>query len=160
MRRLRWLFFVLLAGCVSNGASLRPGVDNAPAVRAEMGRPAEVVGAPGGGEYWFYPRGREARETYRVAIGPDGRFRDVEQVLYEENFDRIVDGKSTREDVRRLIGPPNVEWRAMNGWETNWEYRYWWGGQPWLLTVGLDQKGVVSGQSRTTEHFTPGGERQ
>jgi hypothetical protein len=143
---------LVLAGCVSDGRSLQPGVHDAAAVRADMGAPAEILKAPHGGEIWFYPLGRNARVTYRAELGPDGKLRGVEQVLYEQNFDRIIDGKTTREELRRLLGPPNREWLALNGWETIWDYRYWWGAQqPWILRVGIDQKGVVTSQFRGTE---------
>jgi hypothetical protein len=153
--KLRWLTVVFLIvpflGCVSEGRNLKPGVHDAPAVRAEMGAPAEVLGLPGGGEVWFYPYGRSGRLTYRVELGPDGKLRSVEQVLYEQNFDRIIDGKTTREELRRMLGPPNHEWLAMNGWETIWDYSYWWAQQPWVLHVGIDQNGVVTSQFRRTE---------
>ena len=146
------LVVAALAACVSNGRSLRPGLHDAAAVREEMGRPAEVLKAAHGGEVWFYPRGHVARETYRAEIGPDGKLvREVEQVLHEQNFDRIIDGKTTREELRRMLGPPNAEWLAMNGWETNWEYRYWWASQPWVVYFGLDQRGMVTGQHRRSE---------
>jgi hypothetical protein len=142
---------LLLIGCVSEGRSLKPGVHDAAAVRTEMGAPAEVLGLPGGGEVWFYPYGRSGRLTYRVELGPDGKLRGVEQVLYEQNFDRIIDGKTTREELRRMLGPPNHEWLAMNGWETIWDYHYQWAQQPWVLHVGIDQKGVVTSQFRRSE---------
>lgn len=148
---------VVLAGCVSEGRSLRPGVDDAAAVRADMGAPSEILKAAHGGEIWFYPRGRNARVTDRAEFGPDGRLLGVEQVLYEQNFDRIIDGKTTREELRRLLGPPNGEWLALNGWETIWDYRYWWAQQPWILRVGIDQNGVVTGQFRGSELYGAAG---
>jgi hypothetical protein len=141
-----------LAGCVSNGTSLEPGRHDAAAVRAEMGAPAEILKAPHGGEVWFYPRGRVGRETYRAEIGPDGRLvRPVEQVLYEKNFDRIIDGKTTREELRLMLGPPVQEWIGVNGWEVIWDYPYKWAQMPWMLHVGIDQKGVVTSQFRRND---------
>ena len=156
---LRWLaagfLAALVLGCASDGRRLRPGVDDTAAARAQMGPPAEVLSADHGGEIWFYPRGRVGRQTIRVEFAPDGKFLNVEQVLYEKNFDRIIDGKTTREEVRRMLGSPEFEWLAMNGWEMNWEYRYWWAQQPWVLFVGLDQKGIVTGQHRRSELSDP-----
>jgi len=155
MRTFRLLILLLAAGCVSDGRGLQPGVHDAPAVRAEMGAPGEVLKAPQGGEVWFYPRGRVARQTWRAEIGPDGRLRGIEQVLYEKNFDRIIDGKTTREELRLMLGPPNAEWLAMNGWETIWDYHYWWVSQQWVVHFGIDQKGVVTGQHRRSELNDP-----
>ena len=156
MRTSAFLVAVFLAGCVSNGTNLQPGVADAAAVRAEMGRPAEVLKTVQGGELWFYPRGRVGRETYRVELAPDGKLQDVEQVLHEWNFDRVVAGKTTREELRRLLGPPELEWLSMNGWETIWDYHYWWASQQWVVHFGIDQKGVVTGQHRRSDVNDPG----
>lgn len=156
MRTCTALLVLLLAGCAGDGRNLEPGVHDAKAVRAAMGAPKEILKAPEGGEIWFYPRGRVGRETLRAELGPDGRLRRVEQVLHEKSFDRIVAGKTTREELRRMLGPPDHEWLAMNGAETNWEYRYWWAQLPWVMTVGIDQQGFVTSQFRGGE-YTEGG---
>ena len=146
----------LVAACVSDGRSLAPRVHDAAAVRAEMGAPAEVLKAPHGGEVWFYPRGRVGRETWRAEIGLDGKLvRGVEQVLDEKNFDRILDGKTTREELRLMLGPPVQEWIGVNGWEIIWDYPYRWAQMPWMLHVGIDQKGVVTSQFRRNDLNAP-----
>ncbi len=152
MRAAALVLLLFLAGCVSDGRSLAPSVHDAAAVRAEMGAPAEVLKAPHGGEVWFYPRGRVGRETWRAEIGPDGKLvREVEQVLDEKNFDRILDGKTTREELRLMLGPPVQEWIGVNGWEIIWDYPYRWAQMPWMLHVGIDQKGVVTSQFRRND---------
>ena len=152
MRAPALALLLFLAGCVSDGRSLAPRVHDAAAVRAEMGAPAEVLKAPHGGEVWFYPRGRTGRETWRAEIGPDGKLvREVEQVLDEKNFDRILDGKTTREELRLMLGPPVQEWIGVNGWEIIWDYPYRWAQMPWMLHVGIDQKGVVTSQFRRND---------
>ncbi len=156
MRILAAVLVVLLGGCASDGSRLQAGVDDATAVRAAMGTPKEILRAPHGGEVWFYPRGRIGRETLRAELGPDGKLRQVEQVLNERNFDRIIAGKTTREELRLMLGPPDYEWVAMNGAETNWQYRYSWAQLPWVMTVGIDPKGLVTGQFRGGE-YTEGG---
>jgi hypothetical protein len=156
MRAIVLLSAFLLAACVSDGTSLQPGISDAAAVRAAMGQPAEVLKTVQGGEVWFYPRGRVGRQTFRAELAPDGRLQDVEQVLHEWNFDRVIAGKTTREELRRLLGPPEMEWLAMNGWETIWDYHYTWAGQPWVVHFGIDQKGVVTGQHRRSEINDPG----
>ena len=149
----RWLLVLLLAGCVSDGRNLRPGADEA-AVRAEMGRPAEIVALPQGGEAWFYPRGRVGRQTFRAEFGADGRLVGIEQVLDEEHFDRIVDNRTTAEEARRLIGPPNYVYPVMGGSQV-WEYKYLWGAQqPFALRMGV-KDGIVTGQARVSELHGP-----
>jgi hypothetical protein len=142
---------IFLAGCAANGVNLKPGVSDEAAVRADMGAPAETVALPGGGQAWFYPRGPLGRNTLRVELGPDGKLRQVEPVLDERNFDRIVNGKTTREDLHAMLGPPFYVWRV-RGNETLWEYRYFWGADdPWKLLVSIGPSGIVTGQARQQE---------
>jgi hypothetical protein len=157
---VRPIFLVLLtalflAGCVSDGRSLRPGADAA-AVRAEMGKPYEIVKLPDGGEAWFYPRGYVGRQTFRAALAPDGRLRNVEQVLDEQHFDQIVAFKSTSEDLHQLLGPPNYVWRGSLSKQIIWDYSYYWGAQHrWRVRFGIDDNGLVTGQVRQSEENGP-----
>ncbi len=146
----------LLPGCASDGRNLQPGTD-ANAVRAQMGAPKEVIQLADGGEAWFYPGGRITRQTYRAELGADGRLRKVEQVLDEQHFAQIVPGKSTGEDVRRLIGPPEQQYRGYK--ETVWQYHYRWTPDwPYRLNVGIGGDGVVTGLARLTELDGPRGD--
>jgi hypothetical protein len=152
------LFAAALAGCAASGGNLRPGISDAAAVRADMGAPAETVALANGGQAWFYPRGL-GRVTYRVELGPDDKVRAVEQVLDERHFDRIVKGKTTRDDVRAMLGPPFYVWRLASG-ELLWEYRYLWASdEPWTLYVGIGPDGMVTGQARHQERDGPPGSR-
>jgi hypothetical protein len=155
-RTLAALLVVLVAACVSDGRSLKPG-DDASAVHADMGKPALVLPLPEGGEAWFYPRGYVARQTWRAEIGADGKLRKVEQVLDEEHFDRIIAFKTTRDELLRMIGPPVYEWRGSLSKQIIWDYSYYWGvNQPWLVRFGIDDNGIVTGQSRVSEMGGPG----
>lgn len=141
---------IFLAGCAADGRNLRPGVSDAAAVRSDMGAPAETVKLADGGEAWFYPRGRTGRQTYRAELGADQRLRSVGPVLDEQHFAQIIAGKSTGEDVRRLIGPPVREYRGYG--ETVWEYHYFWTpDSPWMLHVGIGGDGRVTGLARLEE---------
>jgi hypothetical protein len=145
----------LLAGCAGHGRNLQPGAD-ATAVRSQMGAPTEVVKLGDGGEAWFYPGG--FRNTLRVELGPDGKVRAVEQVLDERHFDRIVDGKTTRDELRAMLGPPFYV-RQLSSREVLWEYRYLWASdEPWTLYVGIGPDGVVTGLARLTELDGPRGD--
>jgi outer membrane protein assembly factor BamE (lipoprotein component of BamABCDE complex) len=149
------LLTIVLAGCVSDGRSLRPG-DAAEAVRAEMGTPALVVPLPDGGQAWFYPRGRVGRQTFRAELAPDGRLRKVEQVLDEQHFDQVIARKTTREELLRMLGPPAFQGRGSAKSEDYWEYTYYWGAQqPWLVRFGIDDQGLVTGQIRISEMGGP-----
>lgn len=144
------LAVVVLAGCAAAGANLRPGVSDSAAVRADMGAPAETVRLPNGGQAWFYPQGL-GRATYRVELGADDKVRAVEQVLDERHFDRIIKDKTTRDELRAMIGPPFYVWRMGND-EVLWEYRYLWASdEPWTLFVSINPQGIVTGQARHQE---------
>ncbi len=157
MKHARLLLLgIFLAGCAADGRSLQEGAD-ANAVRAQMGAPKEVVKLTDGGEAWFYPGGRVRRQTYRAELGADGRLRKVEQVLDEQHFAQIVPGKSTGDDVRRLIGPPEQQYSGYN--ETIWQYHYLWiPDSPYRLNVGIGGDGVVTGIARLTELDGPRGQ--
>lgn len=149
---------IVLAGCVSDGRSLRPG-DAAEAVRADMGNPALVVPLPDGGQAWFYPRGRVGRQTFRAELGPDGKLRKVEQVLDEQHFEQVIPFKTTREELLRMLGPPVYEGRgSLKKKEAIWEYTYfWYGQQPWLARFGIDDQGLVTGWIFISEMGGPSG---
>ncbi len=147
---------LFLASCVSDGRNLRPG-DDAAAVRADMGAPALIVPLPQGGEAWFYPRGYVGHQTFRAELGPDGKLRKVEQVLDEHVFDQVIAFKTTRDELLRMIGPPNYEWRGSLSRQIIWDYTYYWGAQqPWLVRFGIDDNGIVTGQVRVSELGGPG----
>lgn len=148
-RSLLIVLGIFLAGCAADGRHLQAGVSDAAQVRQDMGAPAETVKLASGGQAWFYPKGL-GRITYRVELGPDERVRAVEQVLDEYHFDRIQAGKTTRDELRALLGPPFVVWRMGN--EDVWEYRYLWAqSSPWTLRVGIGANDVVTGQARIEE---------
>jgi hypothetical protein len=121
-----------------------------------MGAPALVVALPDGGEAWFYPRGRVGRQTFRAEIAPDGKLRNVEQVLDEAHFDRVIDNKTTAEELLRMLGPPVWELHGSLSTTIDWEYTYYWGvQQPWLVRFGIDRNGIVTGQTRISEMGGP-----
>jgi len=87
-----------------------------------MGRPTEKLAAPGGGETWFFPRAPEGRDTFAARIGTDGRLASIEQTLTKENFAKVAEGKTTREQLHALLGPPWKTWRTRLDLE-EWDYR-------------------------------------
>lgn len=152
-RAFLFLAAVFLAGCAANGVNLKPGVSDAAQVRAEMGVPAETLPLADGSQAWFYPRG--LRTTYRVELGPDDKVRSIEQVMDERVFDRIVNGKTTRDELHAMLGRPFYVWRVMGG-QTLWEYRYLWGLEdPWTLYVSIGPDGIVTGQARYHDRDAP-----
>ena len=117
---------LLLSACAATGSHLEPGVATLPEIIADMGEPAMRWKDPGGQEQLAYPRGPFGVQTYMVFVGADGRLQRVEQVLDEAHFAQIQIGKSSKEDVLRLIGPSYPGWTTENKYlkELVWEWNY------------------------------------
>jgi len=146
MRSVRFLVAgaaALLAGCASyDGRTLIPGTSNAAEVEATMGRPAEKIGRAGE-SIWWYPRGPMGFHTYAVRMGADGRLRSIEQRLTVENVKALVPGRSTKQDVRDLFGPPfEVSELTLLPREV-WEYQLLEYDFKWKLWLQYSRDGVL-----------------
>ena len=113
---------LVLAGCAALSPSIPPGASKAD-VEAALGKPVDVVNAPGGEVVWQYPRGPIGQTTYMVAFGADGRAKGLTQALTWENFARIRPGM-TRDEVRLALGRPGGTVTYHNLAEEVWSYRY------------------------------------
>ena len=131
----------LLGGCAT-GHSLVPGQSTEADVRVSMGTPTDTRVEADGDRVWEYARGTEGYHTYMVRIGPDARVKEVAQVLTEERLAGIIPGKTTRSEVRRLLGRPGFE--DMYGVGPTWSWRYKKGDvQPGWLVVSFNEDGTV-----------------
>jgi len=140
---LLWLCCSGLLGGCATGHSLVPGQSTEADVRAQMGAPTDTRAEADGDRVWEYARGREGFHTYMVRLGPDGRVKEVTQVLTEERLARIVPGKTTRSEVRRLLGPPSFE--DAYGVGQTWSWRYKKGDvHPGHLVVTFNRDDTVS----------------
>jgi len=153
-----WVVFflaVLLGACASyNGRGLKPGVDKLENVLQVMGQPAMRWQDPDGAVQLAYPRGPMGYHTYMVHIGPDGKLRQIENVLDEKNFARIQPGMS-KEDVLHIIGPSYARWTAYFKArdELAWEWRYCdaWNAAARLYVLFDNSKGTVRKSFSITE---------
>lgn len=148
------LFFAtLVAGC-AGPRSLVPGQSTEADVRAAMGAPRDTRTDPNGDLIWEYPTGPEGMTTYAVRMGPDRRVKEVTQLVSEEQLDKIVVGKTTRAEVRQLLGRPALETVYHVG--PTWYWRHLKGGtQPGHLVVTFNPDGTVS--SKISIIDLPGG---
>ena len=104
---------VVLAGCAGySGSNLKPGASTVSEVIASMGVPAMRWKDADGREQLAYPRGPAGTQTFMAFIGADGILQRIEPVLDMAHFARIVPGRSGKEDVLRLLGPPQPHWTA------------------------------------------------
>lgn len=148
-----------LVGCdAARVARLQVGVSTEADVRREFGEPASVVNEPDGARTLEYPRQPEGQENWFITLGPDGRVRDIRQVLTPAGFSRIVAGMDKAE-VRRALGrPAAVRTFALQRGEV-WDWRYADGGQALMFSVTFDDDGrvqsVSSGSDPRYEHGGP-----
>ncbi|MDH3319908.1 MAG: outer membrane protein assembly factor BamE [Betaproteobacteria bacterium] len=126
MKAARNLVLVLLtAGCaLIPGRNLEPGKSTRADVVAEMGQPALSLEGPGGGRLLYFTHWPWGRLTYVATIGPDGVLRTFEQRLTYADIHAVREGM-TRDEVRRLLGPPKEIGRLPRQQREVWEY-------PWL----------------------------
>jgi len=138
------IFLSLLSACASlDGRGLVPGKSTTAEIQGAMGAPAERLKRQNGDELWYYVRHPEGRVSYAITVGADGVMRTMEQRLGRENFAKIVVGKSTRDEVRELLGPPShvlhLRLKAMDVWEYPWREI----DEKRVLYVGFTGDGIV-----------------
>ncbi len=135
---------LVLGGCAGGAAQLQPGRSTEADVRREMGVPTEVYEDADGSKRLAYATGPLGRRTVMAQVSRDGTLQRFEQVLDEEHFAQIIRGRTTRSEVRRLIGPPSFVYADGRPDRTWWEYRFrdaW--GYTAELTVVFDPNGLV-----------------
>jgi len=117
---------LLLGACAAySGYGLKPGADGLENVLHVMGEPAMRWQNADDSAQLAYPRGPMGYQTYMVNIGPDGRLRQITNVLDEKSFARIQAGM-TKEEVLHLLGPSFPGWTAYFKArdELVWEWSY------------------------------------
>jgi hypothetical protein len=150
---LMLLFAALMAAC-AGPRSLVPVHSTEADVRASMGAPRETRKEPNGDVVWEYPTGPEGFYNYSIRMGPDGKVKDVTQLVSEEQLEKIVVGKSTRVEVRQILGKPAEETVYYIG--ATWWWRHLKGGtQPGYLVVTFLPDGTVG--SKISIIDMPGG---
>jgi hypothetical protein len=149
---------LVLAGCASyDGRGLKPGTATAADVRHAMGEPATMCPLADGGQNWVYPRGPAGLETFDVRLDKDGILRDLRNVLDDAGFARVQAGKSNRNDILCLFGPPYLETYFKARRELVWEYRFqdaW--RYPSRYYVLFNDGGIVTSAMQIREDYGDG----
>jgi hypothetical protein len=130
----------VLAACAGPGTLVSGSETD---VRARMGNPTDTRTEPGGAKVLEYATGPEGLYTYQVHIGADGKVRQVTQVLTEERFNTIAPGRTTKTEVRNLLGRPmdNTQFRAGETW--SWRFLRM-GVAPGYMVVKFNPDGTVA----------------
>lgn len=118
------LLLVGLAGCASYGSGNIAAGMSENEVNARAGKPAASGRLANGEEYRDYSTQPFGFTISRVTFTPDGRVRDVRNLLTEENYKNLQLGM-TPEQVLAVVGPsPSYEQRSYAGGTKSWTYRY------------------------------------
>lgn len=120
---LIWLLPVLLLpGCSSYAPPDTLAGMSRQALVAKMGQP-DTERPQGAGTRLEFPRGPFGKHTWFVYLDASGASIRAEQVLTEDNFNRIVPGMAG-DAVRQMLGRPSeVQGLARSRGEV-WSYRY------------------------------------
>jgi hypothetical protein len=145
----------VLAGCAYNplfAHDVPPGTSRQD-VLARLGQPTRVVAIPGGErlQYSLQPVGQYA---WMVDLDATGKVVRSRQVLALADFNRIVPGQWTREDVEREFGPP-ARVDAVSSWNgpvMTYRWRDVAGGDMFYW-VYLDPRNVVQRAHQGMEFF-------
>jgi len=137
-----------------SGRDLKPGESRTDDVVRSMGEPAMRWQNADGSQQLAYPRGPWGVHTYMLQIGPDGRLKQIENVMDPDAFARVERGMSKEQELRAL-GPPYPGWTAYFPArdELVWEWRYC---DPWSEAARFDvlfdgSKGTVRSTQSQTE---------
>lgn len=131
----------VIGGC-ANPRVLVPGQSTEADVRSQLGNAPDAHVDRNGDRVWNYATGPWGHETYQVRLGADGKVKAVTQVLTEEQLDKIVVGKTTRDEVAMMFGPRYEEVTYMPGLTWTWYYHKG-GTQPGWLVVTFNRDGTV-----------------
>ena len=115
---------LVLAGCAGFATHFQPGVTGQNEVQREMGKHPVVVRGSDGITIWQYPTTPEGLLTYIARFDSKGILLSFEQALDEAHFAQIEIGKTTRDEVSALIGPPLRTINFPRQQQTAWDYRF------------------------------------
>jgi len=116
---------------------LNKGISTEAEVRSVMGQPDSVREESGGARTLEYPKGPQGVRTWMFRIGADGKLSDYQQVLTDDNFDKIQKGM-TREEVRNMLGRPRTVVPFARKKEEVWDWKYLHVHEERLFNVHFD----------------------
>ena len=136
---------LVLAACASPliATNVAPGTPREQVI-AQLGRPTRIVPLANGGQRLQYSQQPAGQYAWMVDVDASGRVTSSRQVLTQADFNRIVPGQWTRDDVEREFGPP-ARIDAVASWNGP-ILTYRWRdvqGADMFYYVYLDPQGVV-----------------
>jgi outer membrane protein assembly factor BamE (lipoprotein component of BamABCDE complex) len=127
---------------------ISPGESTAE-VRQAAGAPSEERILADGTKAWYYVYGPGGWTTYRVRFDPNGRARDVTQVLTEKNFrEQLIADKTTRDQVAQAFGKPGLVMTFPNLQQEVWTWR-------WLdVTIPMKTDAYFDSKTGIVKYYT------
>lgn len=147
------LCLVLLLPACGGVQSIVPQQSTLAEVHTRMGRPTDIRFDAAGNELWEYATGPNGYETWLVRARRDGRVVEVTQLLKPEQFAKVVRHRSTKEQVRDLLGRPSEQ--QYFGDEAVWSWRMQISPQRGYFSVRFNRDGVAI---ETLTIMDPGGD--
>jgi hypothetical protein len=120
--RWSWLLLPLLAACSSYAPPSNWRNLSRDELIVQMGKP-DMERQMDSGTRLEFPRGPLGKHTWFVYLDATGRAIRSEQVLTEQNFNRISPGM-TQDAVRQLLGRPSEAQALGRSRGAVWSYRY------------------------------------
>jgi len=151
---------LLLASCATYAPRELHAGQGEDEVLRQLGPPTGRYALANGTARLEFARGPFGKVTYMVDLDAQGRVLQWQQVLTEENFNRVLAGEP-REQLLRELGRPSQT--RPGGWQGGqvWSWRY---DPQWIcqwFQVSLDDAGVVASTAYATDpHCDPGDQRQ
>ncbi len=140
-----------LAGCAFPS---RLPADSTPASTvASLGQPTAQYPLPGGGQRLQYSQAPAGQHVWNADFDASGRLLGVDDGLRYGNFERLVMGRSTTDDVLLMLGRPGLVERVYSFNGNIWTYRFNDLNNPRLVHIHIDPAGVVQ-RILYTDEFT------
>jgi hypothetical protein len=131
---------MVVAGCANPGGIV-PQQSTSLEALARGGMPTDIRFDRDGQELWEYATGPAGFHTWLLRLGPDGQIKEVMQLVNEERLLAIVPQKTTKQDVRHLLGRPSDVAFLRSG--EAWSWRAQVGAQPGYLVVTFNPDNTV-----------------
>jgi hypothetical protein len=142
---------IALSACMQPWQAFQPGVDQS-ALITRFGPPKEVYDLPNGNKHLLWPTQPLGETTVGAEIGPDGRLVNLDQMLTQQNFARVIVGQWTKHDVQVWFGlPEETAYFPLMKREV-WSYRYM-DSNVWYMLYHFyfDDQGIVRMTQKTDD---------
>jgi hypothetical protein len=153
---------VVAAGSTAGCASIRPtaqavvpGTDTRAEVLARMGGSPFIWFDRDGQEHWDYSRNPFSSFGYRASFDDTGTVVAWRELRQREDVRRLEVGKSTVEDVRRVLGQPQRLFYIRG--DAHWQWQVARGSGPFRLVAQIAPDGTLKGLGEYPLDRGPGG---